>query len=95
MQLLTIATLVKAVSGVAVVGKDDDAMASFLQAHGGVDDESLRTTDAQVGMEEDEGVFGGVVFDCFIRHGFCRRMRRVTACEYLCGLKMRKSKVNS
>lgn len=54
---LTIASLVKAVVRVAVAGKDDDLVAALLQADGGVDDQSLGPANAQVGMEEDYGLF--------------------------------------
>lgn len=56
---LTVATLVEAVAGVAVVGKDDDAMAAFLQADSSVDDEAFSAADAQVWMEEDDCVIFG------------------------------------
>ena len=45
---LTIAALVKAVLGVAVVGIDDNFGALVLEADGGVDDEALGAADAQV-----------------------------------------------
>jgi len=51
----TVAALVEAVRGVAVVGEDDDAVAALLQADGGVDDEPLGAADAQVRVEEDDG----------------------------------------
>jgi hypothetical protein len=57
----TIAALLEAVLGVAVVGEDDDAVAALLQAHGGVDNETLGAADAQVWVEEDEGALGAAV----------------------------------
>jgi hypothetical protein len=57
----TVAALLEAVLGVAVVGEDDDAVAALLQAHGGVDDEAFGAADAQVRVEEDEGALGAAV----------------------------------
>lgn len=54
----TIAALVKAVGGVAVVGEDDDSVAALLEADGGIDDETFSAADAEVGMEEDDGGLG-------------------------------------
>lgn len=51
----TIAALVKAVVGIAVVGVDDDVGAPVLEADGGVDDEALGAADAQVRVEEHMG----------------------------------------
>ena len=40
-----------------MAGKDDDLVAALLQAHGGVDDQSLCPANAQVGVEKDYGLF--------------------------------------
>lgn len=49
-----VATLVEAVLRVAMVGVDDDRVASLLQADGGVYDQSLRAADAEIWVEEDK-----------------------------------------
>ena len=40
---------------VAVVGEDDDAVAAFLEANGGINDQALGAANAQVRVEEDDG----------------------------------------
>lgn len=39
-----------------MVGEDDDVVAAGLEAYGGVDDEPLGATDAQIWVEEDDGL---------------------------------------
>lgn len=43
---------------VPVGGVDDDFVAEILQPDGGVDDEALGATNAEVGMEEDDSLWG-------------------------------------
>jgi hypothetical protein len=62
----TIATLVEAVLWIAVIGVDDDATASRLKTHGGINDETLSAADTQVGVEEDDG--GSVFLLIALRH---------------------------
>lgn len=59
--MLTISRLVEAMAGVAMGREDRDFVAALLQSDGGVDDEPLGATDAEVGVEEDDalGGFGG------------------------------------
>lgn len=54
---------------IAVVGEDDDAVASLLQADGRIDDEALRSADAQIGMEEDDGALCAVCHVSFAEAG--------------------------
>ena len=39
-----------------MTGEDDDLVATVLEADGGVDNETLSASDAQVGMQEDYGL---------------------------------------
>lgn len=56
---LTVSALVEAVSRVAVTGEDHDAVATLLQADGGVDDKALSAADSEIWVEEDGGAGGG------------------------------------
>jgi hypothetical protein len=47
--------LIEAMVWVAMVGEDDNFVPALLKANGGIDDEALSTTNAQVGVEEDDG----------------------------------------
>lgn len=53
----TIASFIKAVSGIAMARKDDHLMATVLKTYGGVDDQSFCATDSQVRMEKDYCLF--------------------------------------
>lgn len=53
----TIASFIKAVSGIAMAGKDDHLMATVLKAYGGVDNQSFCAANSQVGMEKDYCLF--------------------------------------
>lgn len=67
---LTIATFVKAVVAIAMVGKDDNVVSALLQPNRRIDNQPLRTADAQVGMEEDDcAVLGSRPSVCLQRHG--------------------------
>lgn len=48
-----------------MAGEDDHLVASILQADGGIDNETLSTTDAEVRVKEDDGPLIVV----FLRHG--------------------------
>ena len=50
----TISGLIEAVIGIAVGGEDDDVVALRLQTDGGIDDEPLGTSNAQVRVKEDD-----------------------------------------
>lgn len=50
----TIASFVKAVSRVAVGGVDCDFVASILQTHSCVDDQTLSTANSQVWVDEED-----------------------------------------
>lgn len=52
-----------------MVGEDDDAVATLLQADGGVDDEALGAADAEVRVEEDDGAGGRGPAALRRRHG--------------------------
>lgn len=51
--LRTISCLVEAVLGITVACENDDLVAEVLQTDGGVHDEALCATNAQIWMEED------------------------------------------
>ena len=70
MRGLTIASLLKAMVGIAVAGQDGDFVTSILETDGGVDDETLSTADAQVRVDEDDVPLGLGLF-C---HSRCRVM---------------------
>lgn len=53
----TVSGLVKAVPWVAMAGEDDDLVASVLQADRCIDHQSLCTSNSQVGVEKDNGLF--------------------------------------
>jgi hypothetical protein len=55
--------------GVAMRSVDGDLVAAALQAHGGVNDQPLGATNAQVRVEEDNVLLG----HCTLQ---CRRRRR-------------------
>lgn len=52
---LTIASFIEAVRRIAMRRVDDDFVSLRLKANGGVNHQSLRAPDAQIGVEEDHG----------------------------------------
>lgn len=52
----TIATLIKAMARIAVIRENNDLVAPTLQPNRRIHDQALRTADAQVRVEEDDGV---------------------------------------
>lgn len=53
----SIASFIKAVSGIAMAGEDDHLMTTVLESYGRIDDQSFCATNSQIGMKKDYGLF--------------------------------------
>jgi len=92
--VLTVASFVKAMAGIAMRREDGDLVAAILQPDGGINYQSLGPADAQVRMEEDNVLLrvrhGGLCLDAErSSHTCCVDMwksRRRDAVHSCCGL---------